>query len=373
MNQLRVLALAACVAGCQYDFDKLYEHAADGGLVQTPDAAPMLSSTALISSWINNQPEVDAECVACAESKCQQENSDCESDPACVQYTECVARKPTPEGQLACREQFSSWVNAGNVRDRDLAGPYGQCVFRYKCSKECTDDAELWCAGKYTLPFTSSSTVPLHLYLIDALDQKKPLVGATVKVCSAQSLLCNAPDATATTNEQGKVDLALPSSFSRAFTGYLEISGAGRYPTLLKFSWSIAQETTQLVSVVAEASFKQAIESLLSLKIDDQRGMLQLRMLGCQGAGVKGVHFDIVPPAGVPPDPAVKAWYIDNGIPKIGATETTPVGSGGLINVVEGNVTVAAAKADNTVVASVAAPVRAKYMTVVVFAPKDAR
>jgi hypothetical protein len=239
-------------------------------------------------------------------------------------------------------------------------------VFRYKCTAQCADDAELWCVGQYTMQTTSDQTVPLTLYLIDAFDQS-PIVGVNVSACSAQNAReCTdtKPDAMGVTDANGMIKLKLPSSFSRAFTGYLEITGAGRYPTLLKFSWNIGQDTTQVVSIVAEASFKAAISAIF-LKTDDTTGMLQLRMLGCQGAGVQGVHFSYDNPAATS-----RTWYIANGVPKLDATATTPVGSGGIIDVPEGTVHVRASTADNTLVGECDAPVRAKFMTVVIYAPK---
>ncbi|HEY6880415.1 MAG TPA: hypothetical protein VI299_20465, partial [Polyangiales bacterium] len=61
MNSLRVLALAATVAGCQYDYDKLYKH-------EVQDAGPMYTSDTLISNWIGTVPTVKQECIDCAEA-----------------------------------------------------------------------------------------------------------------------------------------------------------------------------------------------------------------------------------------------------------------------------------------------------------------
>lgn len=360
MNSLRVLALAVTFAGCQYDYDKLYQH-------EVPDAGPMFTSDALISNWIGTVPSVKQECIDCAEANCAAENDACKADPTCVEYTKCVGKDPTPSGQIACRKTFSAWVNDPvAARDRDLNGPYGQCVFRYKCSDACAQDSELWCTGMYSMPTTSEQSVPMSLFLLDPLDQK-PIVGASVRACAAQNprectdLMSNAMGVT---DANGFVKLQLPASYSRAFTGYLEVTGGERYPTLLKFSWNVGAETTQVVSVVSAKQFQNAITGIFTT-VDDTRGMLQLRMLGCQGAGVKGVHFALVPP-----DPTTRAWYIVNGVPKIGATETTPVGSGGIIDVPEGPVSVTAATANEAIIARVEAPVRAKFMTVVIYAPQ---
>jgi hypothetical protein len=356
----RLLACAVLLAGCQYDYDKLYEHGSEG------DAGSMLSSTKLIAKWIGNMP-LDQDCITCAEQECEAENAACLADPQCVAYTECVAATPNPAGQAACRAQFAGWVNeAATVRQRDLSGPYGQCVFRFRCTPQCTDDSELWCLGGYTMPNTSATEVPLSLYLVDAIDQMTPVANARVRACNAQNAReCSetGADAAGVTDANGFVKLQLPASFSRSFTGYLEITGAGRYPTLLKFSTNFAEPTTQVVSVVGEASFKFGLSSA-SIVTDDTRGMLQLRMLGCQGAGVKGAFFSLAQEVA-----GTRTWYIVNGLPKLDNVGTAPVGSGGIIDIPEGTVTVDAKTSDGKLIGAADAPVRAKFMTVVIYAP----
>lgn len=356
----RLLLSAALLAGCQYDYDKLYEHASvDAG-------GSGLVSTQLISKWIDNMP-LDQECITCAETECANESAACSADPQCLAYTECVAKAPHPAGQAACRSQFADWVSQpATVRQRDLSGPYGQCVFRFRCTAQCTDDSELWCLGGYSLPTTSETSVPLSLHLVDAIDQMTPIANARVRACNAQNAReCSetSADAMGTTDANGFVKLTLPASFSRSFTGYLEITGAGRYPTLLKFSTNFAEPTTQVVSIVGEASFRFALTSA-GITTDDARGMLQLRMLGCQGAGVKGAFFSLSPEVA-----GSRTWYIVNGLPRLDNSGTAPVGSGGIIDVPEGTVTADAKTSDGTLIGQVAAPVRAKFMTVVIYAP----
>jgi hypothetical protein len=355
----RLFVCAALLAGCQYDYDKLYEHVSQ-------DAAIQLTSPKLISKWIGNMP-LTQECLTCAEAECEAENAACLADPTCVEYTTCVGQAPTPAGHAACRAQYASWVNAaGNVRQRDLSGPYGQCVFRFRCTAQCVDDSELWCTGQYTLPQTSDTTVPLSLYLVDAIDQMTPVANATVRACNAQNAReCSesTADAMGVTDATGFVKLQLPTSFSRSFTGYLEITGSGRYPTLLKFSTNFAEPSTQVVSIVGEASFKYALSSA-EITTDDARGMLQLRMLGCQGAGVKGAFFSLEQPV-----EDSRTWYIVNGLPKLDNVGTAPVGSGGIIDVPEGTVKVNAKDATGKLIGEADAPVRAKFMTVVIYAP----
>jgi hypothetical protein len=359
---LGVWCSALGLLGCQYDLDPLYEHAErDAGGVAD---AEVLASAQLIGSWIGKSPTVDRDCITCAEERCAVAESDCRADPTCVAYTDCVGKNPTPGGQAACRAQFASWVGQGSVRDRDLSGPYGQCVFRYNCSAECESSTDLSCVGAYTWPLTAETTVPLHLYLVDAYEQTVPLPMMRVRACNAADIRCTEPLSDTITDDKGLAELRLPASFSRAFTGYLEVTGKDVYPTLLKFSWNLASETTQLVGIVKEANFRLAINAI-DLRPDPARGMLQLRMLSCGHVGVAGVSF-----AAERADAQTRNWYIINGFPTLSATATDSVGSGGIIDVPEGSTTVNATRAsDGVAVARAIVPVRANFMSVVVFSP----
>lgn len=355
--------------GCQYDLDNIYEASSSDAGGGGADAGP--SSSQLINHWIGRLATVDQDCVACAEEKCALVDADCKNDPVCSAYTECVAKDPTPVGQAACRAHptFSSWVRDVSVRDRDLTGPYGQCVFRYNCSKQCGSDADLSCLGSYSWPTTSEATVPLHLVLVDAFEQRTPLPSVTVRACAAPDIECKQPLAEGATDPTGMIHLGLPTSFSRAFTGYLEVRGKDIYPTLLKFSWNIALETTQLVGIVNQANFNFAINAI-DLRPDPMRGMLQLRMLGCSQVGVTGAKF-----AADKTDAQSRGWYINEGLPTLTAAATDAVGSGGIIDLPSGVTTLVTATraSDAAVIASAAVPIRASFMSVVLFAPLPAQ
>ncbi|MDB4977758.1 MAG: hypothetical protein JWN48_6099 [Myxococcaceae bacterium] len=357
---LALLGLSLSAFGCTYDLDPIYDHV-------SVDAGPSLPrSTQLIQSWIGTHPLVDQGCVTCAEANCAEADTACHGDQTCLDYTKCVGAAPNPAGQSACRAKYSAWVRDPKyVRDRDQNGPYGQCVFRYKCQVACSGNADLSCLGGFTWSTTPDPSVPLHLFVVDASDQTKVQANVKVRVCAANDVKCDSPTAQGTTDANGLVELALPTTYVGAFTGYLEVIGAGLYPTLLKFSWNIGQETTYLVGIVNESLFKLSISGLQTPQ-DDTRGMLQLRMLGCAGIGTKGVSF-----SASLMDTKSSTWYIDGVIPKFDALSTNEVGSGGIINVPAGTTDVTATRAsDGMLVAKTAAPVRASFMTVVVFEPQ---
>lgn len=368
MTALRSLALLTLLGACQYDIDGIYKYtASDSGPPRTNDAAMQpvgRVSTQLIGAW-TGYPSVDAECVACAEAQCAEVDASCRADPTCVAYTECVAHTPTPAGQAACREQFAEWVAADNVRARDLVGPYGQCVFRDNCAAACEGNNDLSCAGSYGWPTTAVASVPMRLFLVDANDQKLVHSNIRVRVCELVDTNCSSPRDEGVTDERGSVQLSLPIGFSRAFTGYLEVRGGALYPTLIKFGWHIGQESVQVINVVSQVLIDLS-STYLEPKVvtDPARGMLQLRMLGCLGLGTRGVRF-----RAESADSQSIMWYL-NQVPSRQATETDGVGSAGVLNVPVGNTRVTATRvSDEKLLADTTAPVRAGYMTVVIFAP----
>jgi hypothetical protein len=376
MSRLVGCAALTAILGCQYDLDPVFDQ---GSLVQrdgatgdgalddggTPDAqVEVPRSTQLIGAW-GRYASVDDECIACAEANCAAADEACRADPDCEAYTRCIGQAPNPMGQAACRERFKDWVVAegSRVRERDIVGPYGQCVFRDQCSAQCDGNADLACLSDFAWTTTSESTVPMRLLLTDAVEMSRALAGVRVRVCLLSDFNCTMPQADTVTDTRGIVDLALPTRFERAFTGFMELTGQGIYPTLLKFSWNVGSGSTQVISIVNEQLFKFSISG--SVVPDPARGMLQLRMLGCGGVGVRGVKF-----SAERGDMMTKYWYFQDGAPSFAATATNLIGSGGIIDVAEGNTRVTATReADDVKVAETNAPVRAGFMTIVVFAP----
>ncbi len=350
---LPLLALCAC----HYDLDVLYEHA-DGGSEDTGVGTQVLMSQQLIAAWIGHNAAVDEDCIACAEQNCQDIDSACRNDPSCLAYTQCVGMKPDPAGLTACRAQYSQWVRTGNIREHDLTGPYGQCAFRDRCAVECGGNSDMTCLGKYSWTTASEASVPLHLFLANPFDSK-PMPGVNVRVCGERDCPMDAQIVTSDAN--GLVELTLlTTNFAHAFNGFLELQGAQIVPTLLKFSWNITSETTQVVNVVPTASGSPGTT----------RGALQLRMFGCGGLGVRGVSFEASNT-----DDMSKTWYYDNGL-SFEATATSAVGSGGVTNVPPGETQVTAVRREGDtkqVVANTTATVRAGFMTVVIFVPGPAQ
>jgi hypothetical protein len=355
--------LLTCV-GCAYDFNELYM-IPDGGVGDGDGGDAALRSSHLIGLW-GNYPTVDDECIQCAETACADVEAACRADPECVTFTRCVAETPTPAGLMACRTRHLAWVTSENFVERDLNGPYGQCVFRDACSRECEGASDSACFQNYAWPTTSDMTVPFHLILNDSENLEHPLPGVTAKVCPEGDPLCKMPAGTGVTNERGYVKLDLPTSFNRAFTGFIELQGSGLYPQLIKFSWNIGGPSTQVVTMINKVTWDFFSTNYLQLPIDPTRGMQQTRMFGCSGLGIRGMRFSTT--GG---DAQTIPWYFDNGLPSVHATETGNIGAGGAFNVQTGYQTITATRAsDGLVVAHTNAPIRAGFMTVVILEPE---
>lgn len=350
--------LLLSVSGCQYDYDQIYEHAEGEGDAGV-DAAIDPASLHLIDLW--KTPIADADCRECAYRACAEIETACRSDPDCKAFTECVAAKPDPEGIAACRARFARWVSSEPVRERDLGGPYAQCVFRYQCAEACDGNDDLECGGKFAWPLTTGD-VPLHLFLVRSDDTTKPFENVRVRVCEPRTD-CEKPVGEAVSDGRGLVELRLPTSYYRAFTGYLKLEGEGLYPTLLKFGWNLAQESTPVVISVERSTFDLAIRQTGQVP-NLELGMLQLRMYGCNGMPQRGIRFSANNAT-----PRSRSWYL-NPYPDAMALETGPIGAGGIIDIPAGETVVRAIrKRDDRTVAETTAPVRPGFLTVVVFSP----
>lgn len=344
--------------GCEYDYDKLYAHGS--GPAKVPDN--------LIELWRNESFASEA-CMACAREKCAAENTACHGDPECLALTTCVAASTDPATQNDCREKHVAWLKE-DIVGRDLGGPYHQCVFQDNCDEECGSHEALACLGDFSWPTTSEPSVPFTLRLLDALSVK-PAQGVTVRVCRPENAnACQQLGETQVSDANGVVSLQLGAPI-RSFQGYLELDGGGLYPTLLRLGWPVAEEGVTNVTVIDQSSVEASI-ALGGKRMEDDRGLLQLRAFGCMGIGVSGVSFDVDEGA---TDALTEAWYTfgTETLPSFDATETSQLGVGGIINVKEGRRIVTATLADsNEVMSSLSVPVRRGFMTIVLMMPNGA-
>ena len=291
-------------------------------------------------------------------------DASCRDDAECAELTRCVAKAENPADQYDCRAQHVEWLSK-SIQERDIGGPYQQCVFLSACASECDAHSQLACTGNYDWPM-SNAVVPLHLRFVEGLESN-PVAGLSVRACRTENPLeCQPADSTEhITNDDGVVDLEVQPSLG-GFQGYLELSGAGIYPSLLRFGWPIAKEVVTNVAVVSKTNV-----SLLSfsagVELDKQRGLLQLRAFGCYGISTRDVSFEV---DGT--DETTATWYTtaQDLLPSFEATSTADRGAGGIINVLPGRRRVTATH-EGELIASLSAPVRPEHMTIVVLLPAD--
>jgi hypothetical protein len=358
---------AAFSGACKYDIDAIYTHrtrAADAGADAGSDAGQMAELPARLSDLWAESDVVDADCRACAARECAAENTLCRSDEECAALTRCVAGSMDPDTHAGCREQRTAWLSE-DIRARSMNGPYYACVFRDGCPAECASHTDYSCLGQFSRRLTSKRTVNLRLRLIDAL-MGQPSVGVTVKACRQDDLTCSDVAAMTTTDENGVLSIDLPVAL-RAFRGYLELTGGGIFPTLLHFGWPLGRDDVMEVRVVAESNVENLID-ISGVALDGSRGLLQIRAFGCAGVGMEGVSM-----ATDKADADSRTWYAtSNNLPDFMRTETTTVGSAGIINVPGGlNRISARLAASGALVSETDAPVRADFMTIVVLSPLD--
>lgn len=360
----RVLATGLCLASaCTYDVDKLFDYAEqqDGGTEKDSGEAPLPEH--LIDLW--TEGTLSEECIACAKDSCGDVNASCREDAECAALTRCVAKSDNPAEQNDCRAEHVEWLTQ-SIQERDIGGPYQQCAFLSRCGNECDSHARLECSGKFAWPMASGTAkIPLHLRFVEGL-VATPVAGLSVRVCRTEnSAECQGIDAAIdyVTDEDGVVHLEVTHALG-SFQGYLELSGAGVYPTLLRFGWPIATELVTNVAVISRVSVS-ALVFTSGVELDEDRGLLQLRAFGCNGIAARDVSFAV---AGG--DDNSKTWYTvgQDLAPVFEATVTADRGAGGIVNVPEGRRQVTATRGEE-VITQLSAPVRAGHMTIVVLLP----
>lgn len=352
--------LGLVLASCQYDLDKPFEH--------TPPDAGLPSD--LIELWKTSAsavlPPLSDACTACAREKCAVESADCLGDQECLALTRCVAKAQNPAEQLDCRAEHLPWLSE-SIQERDTGGPYQQCVFVTKCTAECDARAQLACKGTFSWATTLAPTVKARLRFVPALASGST-AGIRVRICQSENPLeCRTTSPTATSDANGEVDLDLPVTLG-AFQGYLELEGGGQYPSMLKFGWPVARDMATVITVVDDFSAR-ALGGAATVKVDNIAfGQIQARMFGCTGVPTRGVTVSLE--GG---DATNKTWYtsgFEQPFPDFTLTETGVRGASGIVNVPPGNARVIATR-NGERIASVRAPVRAGYMTIVIVNPGD--
>jgi hypothetical protein len=350
-----LLALGLLQTSCSYDIDKIYKHQ-PGPEVLPPD---------LINLW--KEPALTAECLECAKNECFDENEACRGDEACVALTQCVAAAHDPAAQNDCRAKHVAWLSEA-IAERDIGGPYQQCVFLNKCSAACEARTQLSCTRKYAWPTKlGGGTVKLHLRFVEGLIGR-PQMGIRARACQQEDPeKCLPLTDWVTGDRDGVVELEVGLALG-SFSGYLELEGGTLYPTLLRFGWPIMAELVTNITVVSSGSIEPLLNSSV-VNVDRELGLLQMRMFGCSGVPTRDVGFSVDAPG---PDTAI--WYTAGTdiAPDFKLEATGDRGAGGIINVTPGGRRLSAETSEGAeVVRNLRVPVRGGYMTIVMVVPDD--
>lgn len=340
---------------CSYDIDKIYKH------TPGPEALP----ADLIDLW--KEPALSAECLECAKSECFDENVECRDDPECVALTQCVAKAQDPAAQNDCRAKHVDWLKEA-IAERDIGGPYQQCVFLNKCSAACEARTQLSCTGKYSWPTKlGGGTVKLHLRFVEGLIGR-PQSGLRVRACQQEDPEnCLPLTDWVETDGDGIAELEVGLALG-SFSGYLELEGGTLYPTLLRFGWPIMAELVTNITVVSRNSIEPLLNSSL-FEVDRDLALIQMRMFGCNGVSTRDVGFT-VDNAG----PNTQVWYTSGTdiAPNFDVAYTGDRGAGGIINVMPGGCRLSAETSEgNEVVRNLRVPARKGTMTIVMVVPDD--
>jgi hypothetical protein len=368
------LWLALSSAGCQFDIDKIYEH-------EPPDGPPSNGEDAgsdggddtalpasLVDLWRDAEFVTDA-CQKCAKQKCGEVNTSCRADQDCAELTRCVAVSTDPDTHSACRARKVPWLLEAPDK-RALGGPYYSCVFRDSCDEECKTHTDWSCLGNYGWDRATTDSVNVAFQFVDFNTPTNVAAMADIKLCGLQEdFNCELPVQTGlTTDERGIIALDLPIPSSGFFDGYLELTGQGWYPTLARFGWPLARAGVIYLPVVKQALFDIFVNSA-DVTPDPERGLLQMRMFGCAGVGMRNVLFEADHT-----DEMSQTWYAVGRSASFDAVATDDLGSGGIINVKPGSVRINAFRrlTDGTkgeLVARANAPVRKGFLSIVILTP----
>ncbi len=348
-----LLALGVLQASCSYDIDKIYKHQPG------PEALP----ADLIDLF--KAPALTAACLECAKSECFDENEACRGDAECVALTQCVAKAKDPAAQNDCRAEHVDWLRE-SIAERDIGGPYQQCVFLNKCSAACEARTQLTCTRDYAWPTKlGGGNVKLHLRFVEGLIGR-PQAGIRARACQQEDPeKCLPLTDWVTGDRDGVVELEVGLALG-SFSGYLELEGGTLYPTLLRFGWPIMAELVTNITVVSSGSIEPLLNSSV-VNVDRDLGLVQMRMFGCNGVPTRDVAFSV-------DSPGTTTWYtVGSDIaPDFKAEATGDRGAGGIINVMPGGRRISAQTLDGMeVVRNLRVPVRKGAMTIVMVVPDD--
>ena len=200
------------------------------------------------------------------------------------------------------------------------------------CGVECANYA---CLGKVTWPERNASK-QLTIRIDDFVD-RKPIAGATVKVCDVADAACANPRATTTTAMDGTAMIQL-TQIKGGLDGYVEISGP-MLATTLSFVRDPEPNKIFAISPLPIFGFRQSSINLIAasggLTFDPNRGSVVFTAWQCVTTPAPGLKVSADKADGMS-----TTFYLAGGVPSTKADRTDRNGTGGVINIPPGPVAI---------------------------------
>lgn len=149
------------------------------------------------------------------------------------------------------------------------------------------------CLGSVKLPTTTEKQGDLAAQVLDALSSQPVGAGFTMKACAKSDATCASPEATATTDAQGKLSITLPLG-QNGYDGFGDLSGPGYLTTLIHLSRPIIPDssTVSYFLVATEATYGLFAQGA-GVQADPAKGQLVAWTYGCDGKVTAGVSLEL--------------------------------------------------------------------------------
>jgi hypothetical protein len=120
---------------------------------------------------------------------------------------------------------------------------------------------------------------------------KTPVVGANVKLCDRADDACQSPLGGGQTDPNGQIGFYVPVT-SPGFTGYLDVTALGYYPTVIVASSPLVDDTFS-TALIPLLSTGQTLAKQAGTTLDTTRASLAMTVLGCNGLGLPYVSLSV--------------------------------------------------------------------------------
>lgn len=176
-------------------------------------------------------------------------------------------------------------------------------------------------------------------FTVIALSTNNPVVGTTMHECNTLfDRECNDPVETQVSDEEGKIRFELPEGFR----GHIFAPGTSNFAPMVAqiFPPPNGDDPTTLASPVNRANLSEiyAAAALVGVEVRPDTGAFLFTVNDCFRELLPGVQLSTFPEL---PETAV-AYLSESGLPDPTLTATGPAGTGAIVNLPPGNVTIKA-------------------------------